>query len=103
MFNLGFSELIVLAVIGLLVLGPEQLPQVARKLARILNELKRAADDAMAPVNDMKNQATQYIEKTREEMDKQSKELEAGVENLNKKIESTVQPEPDDKKESGDE
>ncbi len=30
MFDVGFSELLLLAIIGLLVLGPERLPQVAR-------------------------------------------------------------------------
>ena len=47
MFNMGFTELVVLAIIGLLVLGPEQLPTVARKLARLVNELKRATEDVM--------------------------------------------------------
>ena len=30
MFDVGFSELVLLAIIGLLVLGPERLPKVAR-------------------------------------------------------------------------
>ncbi len=32
MLDVGFSELLLLAIIGLLVLGPERLPAVARKL-----------------------------------------------------------------------
>ncbi len=32
MLDVGFSELLLLAIIGLLVLGPERLPKVARKL-----------------------------------------------------------------------
>ena len=32
MFEVGFSELLLLAIIGLLVLGPERLPRVARTL-----------------------------------------------------------------------
>ena len=32
MFDVGFAELFLLALIGLLVLGPERLPAVARKL-----------------------------------------------------------------------
>ncbi len=66
MFNVGFSELLVLGVIGLLVLGPEQLPIVARKLARILNDLKRAKDEIMSPVEDLKTEARQMIERARE-------------------------------------
>lgn len=55
MGNLGFQELLVIAVLALLVVGPERLPQLARQagqlLARIrqetsrsVAELKRAAD-----------------------------------------------------------
>ena len=42
MFNLGFSEMILLGAIALIFIGPKQLPQMARTIARLLNELKRA-------------------------------------------------------------
>lgn len=45
MFNLGFSELILLGIIALICIGPQQLPELARNLGRLLNELKRASDD----------------------------------------------------------
>jgi len=45
MFGLSFTHLILLAVIALVVLGPEQLPEVARTIARLLNEWKRATSD----------------------------------------------------------
>lgn len=45
MFNLGFSELIILGVVALIFIGPEQLPQVARTIGRLLNEWKRATSD----------------------------------------------------------
>ena len=32
MFDVGFAELLLLSVVGLLVLGPERLPRVARTL-----------------------------------------------------------------------
>jgi sec-independent protein translocase protein TatB len=65
MFNIGFSELVILGVIGLLVLGPEQLPVVARKLARILNDLKRAKEEILSPVDDFKRQASDMLENAR--------------------------------------
>ena len=43
MGNLGFSELIVIAVIALLVVGPRRLPEVARGLG----EAVRAFQDAL--------------------------------------------------------
>ena len=45
MFNLGFSEIIVLGVIALVFIGPKQLPEVARVVGRLLNEWKRASSD----------------------------------------------------------
>lgn len=66
MFNIGFTELIILGVIGLLVLGPEQLPEVARKMAKIFNELKRAKDEILAPVDEFKAEAQRMLERARE-------------------------------------
>lgn len=55
MGNLGFTEIAVIAVIALLVFGPERLPELARQAGKMLarfreetsrsvDELKRAAD-----------------------------------------------------------
>jgi len=42
MFGLSFTHLVLLAIIVLVFIGPEQLPEVARTFARLLNEWKRA-------------------------------------------------------------
>jgi sec-independent protein translocase protein TatB len=44
--NIGWPELIVLAVIGLIVLGPERLPKAAADAARMLRQLRAVARDA---------------------------------------------------------
>ncbi|HBQ51846.1 MAG TPA: Sec-independent protein translocase TatB, partial [Acidimicrobium sp.] len=41
MFNLTGSEIMFLLVIGLVVLGPEKLPDAIRRLGRLYSELKR--------------------------------------------------------------
>jgi len=43
--NLGFSELMVILFIVLLLFGPKKLPELARGLGKGLNEFKRAAND----------------------------------------------------------
>src|SRR3954470_16327112 len=49
MFNqIGWSELIVLAIIGLVVLGPERLPKAAADAARMLRQLRAMARNASA-------------------------------------------------------
>lgn len=44
MFNIGFTEMLVLAALALILIGPKQLPEVARTLGRLLNDLKRSTN-----------------------------------------------------------
>ena len=41
MGNIGSGEILVILVLGLLVLGPERLPEFARKIGNFLKEAKR--------------------------------------------------------------
>jgi sec-independent protein translocase protein TatB len=45
MFGLGFSELVAIGILALILLGPDQLPDLARKLGRFVNDLKRTTDN----------------------------------------------------------
>lgn len=40
MFNLGFAELILILLVAFLIVGPKDLPKVARALARWLKQMK---------------------------------------------------------------
>ena len=41
MFDIGFSEMLVCAVVALVVIGPEKLPRVARTLGHLFGRLQR--------------------------------------------------------------
>ncbi|MHA7878834.1 MAG: Sec-independent protein translocase protein TatB [Saccharospirillum sp.] len=41
MFDIGFTELLMLAIIGMVVIGPERLPTAARSIGRTLGQLRR--------------------------------------------------------------
>ncbi|MCB0342388.1 MAG: twin-arginine translocase TatA/TatE family subunit [Pseudobdellovibrionaceae bacterium] len=71
MFNFGFGELLVLAVLALFVIGPDRLPEAARKLASILNEFKRATGDFSKPFDDFKKNTNQLISKSQAEVQNQ--------------------------------
>ena len=50
MFDIGFSELSLLAVLGLLVLGPERLPGVARVVGGYLRKARRTWNTVKAEI-----------------------------------------------------
>jgi sec-independent protein translocase protein TatB len=41
MFDVGFSEILVIAVVALIVIGPERLPKVARTLGHLFGRMQR--------------------------------------------------------------
>ncbi|OGP68034.1 MAG: twin arginine-targeting protein translocase TatB [Deltaproteobacteria bacterium RBG_16_44_11] len=45
MFGIGMQELIIIAIIALLIVGPKKLPDLAKTLGKSFGELRRAADD----------------------------------------------------------
>lgn len=51
MFDFGFSEMGVAAVIALIVLGPERLPRVARQVGQWIGKLQRYVSDVKADIN----------------------------------------------------
>jgi sec-independent protein translocase protein TatB len=51
-FNVGPMELLVLAIVGLLVIGPDKLPNLARDAARMLRTLRDLATGARQQLRD---------------------------------------------------
>ena len=56
-FGIGMTELMVILVIGLLVLGPKRLPELARSLGRGLAEFRRASTDMRREFLDVAEEA----------------------------------------------
>jgi sec-independent protein translocase protein TatB len=51
-FDLSISKLLVLAVIGLVIFGPNELPKMAAQAGRALRELRRIAEGAKADLKE---------------------------------------------------
>jgi sec-independent protein translocase protein TatB len=80
MFDVGFSELVLLFVIGLLILGPERLPRVAAKLGRWVGHARRTATqlrlqfEREMTMQDIMNQQRKKPQKPDEPPQKDAKE-----------------------------
>ena len=103
MFGMGMQEILLILVIGVLIIGPEQLPQVARTIGKLVahfkrttNELRHAMSDELekheeleefrkfsnevnSGMNDIGATARGYIEKEVEREEAVLKELEQEV------------------------
>ena len=51
MFDVGFSELMVIGIVALMVIGPEKLPKVARTVGALLGRMQRYVNDVKADIN----------------------------------------------------
>jgi sec-independent protein translocase protein TatB len=51
-FDLSFTKLLVLAVIALVVFGPNELPKIAAQAGRALRDLRRIAEGAKADLRE---------------------------------------------------
>jgi Tat protein translocase TatB subunit len=52
MFGIGMPELLVIAVIALLVVGPKKLPEVAKALGKGLSEFRKVTESATDTIKD---------------------------------------------------
>lgn len=51
MFDVGFSELMVIAIVALVVIGPERLPKVARTAGLLFGRLQRYVNDVKSDIS----------------------------------------------------
>ena len=62
MFGIGLPEMIVIAIVALVFIGPNKLPGVLRSIGKGLVELKRATSDVRSTVQDEMQKIEEEIE-----------------------------------------
>lgn len=68
MFDIGFSELLVIGVVALIVLGPERLPKVARTAGHLFGRLQRYVSEVKAEVKrEMHNEEVMKLQTSLQE------------------------------------
>lgn len=78
MFDVGFAEFFLLALIGLIVLGPEKLPGIARTAGGMIRKARRSwyslrrsieAELAEADISESVNEAVKEVKKVGQQID----------------------------------
>ena len=104
MFDIGFSELMVIGVVALIVIGPEKLPRVARTLGHLAGRLQRYVADVKADIN--REIELDELRKMRDSMQKAASDVETSVntelaktaDELNKSVAAAAEGKPPENK-----
>ena len=97
MFDIGFTELMVIGVVALIVIGPEKLPRVARTVGHLAGRLQRYVADVKADIN--REIELDELRKMRDSMQQAASNFETSVQSelskneaeLNKSVQSVVE------------
>lgn len=88
MFDFGFSELAVIGVVMLIVVGPERLPKVARTAGHLLGRLQRYVSDVKSDIQ--REMQLDELKKLQQQVQEQAREVESSVRSQMDRFESGV-------------
>ncbi len=88
MFDIGFSEIVVIAVVALIVIGPERLPKVARTLGHMFGRLQRYVNEVKADIS--REMELDELRKLQSQVQSAARDIEQSVSGAAREIESGV-------------
>lgn len=88
MFDIGISEIMVIAVVALVVIGPERLPRVARTIGTLLGRAQRYVNDVKAEVN--REMELEELRKLQTQMQDAARSIEKEVSTAGAEVQSAV-------------
>jgi len=84
MFDIGFSELLVIALVGLIVLGPKRLPEVARTVGHWVAKMRRFVADVKQDIDrEMQQADMSELRNLKQELDDTRRAVEQTLPILN--------------------
>lgn len=89
MFDIGFLELLILSVVGLLVLGPERLPKAARTVGLWVGQIKRTLSGMQREISSQLK-----TEELRQTLKEHQQTLDDNLQQANREVESLAEPVP---------
>ena len=87
MFDIGFSEIVVIAVVALIVIGPERLPKAARTLGHLFGRLQRYVNDVKSDIN--REMELDELRKLQQEVQSAARDIETSVSSAARDFEQT--------------
>jgi sec-independent protein translocase protein TatB len=87
-FDIAFSEIAVVAVVALVVIGPERLPKVARTLGHMFGRLQRYVNDVKADIN--REIELDELRKLKSEVQSAAQDIERSVSQAASEVEGGV-------------
>lgn len=88
MFDIGFSELMVIALVGLIVIGPERLPKVARTMGHLLGRLQRYVSDVKSDIS--REMQLEELKKLQVQVQEQARDLDRQINDQMKTVETEL-------------
>ncbi len=88
MFDIGFSEIVVIGVVALVVIGPERLPKTARTLGVLFGRLQRYVSDVKADIS--REMELDELRKLQREMQGAARDLQQSVASAAQDLKSGV-------------
>ena len=88
MFDIGFSEILVIGVVALIVIGPERLPKVARTLGHMFGRLQRYVNEVKADIN--REMELDELRKLQSQVQSAARDIEQSVTHAAHEMESGV-------------
>ncbi len=86
MFDIGFSELVLIGVLGLIVLGPERLPQAAKTVGIWVRKIRNIAKNLSSEI-----ERELEIEDLRKELANKNQAIMKQADSLSKKLNKPVE------------
>lgn len=90
MFDVGFSELIVISIVALVVIGPERLPKVARTVGHLLGRMQRYVNDVKTDIS--REMQLDELKKLQAEVQDSARKFERSMSSELQAIEKAVDP-----------
>ncbi len=89
MFDIGFSEMVVIAVVALIVIGPERLPKVARTAGHLLGRLQRYVNGIKTDIS--RDMALEELRKTQQQVQQDVTSAEQAVGQMGQQLDQHLQ------------